>query len=194
MSERIMNLPVQDKFNTKTLFHWKLPEFEPLFDEDEFVPTGEQAMTYQDDPDTTDTCAWRAFAQEDFLTNRFLQLIRWCDERILARWRRRFARGAKLDDLPPPSTLHYKRIIRKLDTAICAFASFLLIAAVAVLQAVRPMSIRIVLTGVFGTVFPVCLKTIAGSLTRAEVFAATGAFYAVAAVFISNTNSNCACR
>lgn len=193
MSERIMNLPTQDKFNTEKLLRWKLPHYKPLFDQDEFVPTGEEAKRYQGDPAITDTCAWRNFAHDDFLTNRFLQASPWIDKQVLARWRR-YVPGRKPTDLQFPSTLHYKKAVKALDTVTCALASVMLAITVIVLKVVRHLTIRILLTAIFGTLFAVFLKTMAGSLTRGEVFAATAAFYAVAVVFLSNTNSECACR
>ncbi|KAH4110459.1 hypothetical protein HBH64_158370 [Parastagonospora nodorum] len=190
MSERIMNFPTQDKFNTKKLRYWTSPHYKPLSDQDEFVPTGEPAKTYKDDPETTDTCAWRAFAHDDFLTNRFLELIPWIDEQILDRWRRLRVRGVKHGEAQLPSTLHYKKIVRTLDTLTCALASGVLVITIGVLKVVRPWSIRIILTCIFGTLFAILLKIMAGSLTRGEVFTATAAFYAVAVVFVSNTDNN----
>jgi hypothetical protein len=187
MSERIMNLPTQDKFNTEKMLLWKLPHFKPIFEQNEFVPTGEV------DPDTTDTCAWCAIAHDDILTNRFWQASPWIDKHILDRWRYH-VHGVKPDDAQLPPILRYKHLVRTLDTLTCALASVFLAMTIAVLKAVRTTSIRIVVTGILGTLFAVLLMVMAGSMTRDKAFTATAGFYAVAAVFLSTTNSDGICH
>jgi hypothetical protein len=192
MSERIMNLPKQDKFDTKQLGEWKLPDFKPLFDSNEFVPTGEDAATYQDDPDQSDTRAWRTMSHGDFLTKRFRQASPWIDEHILARWRW-LVHGIKPTNVRKTSSKNLSHLVGAMDTLTCLFASLSLALTVVVLALVRPLSIRITLIGIFGTLFALLLKLMAGSPTRGEVFGATAAFYAVAVVFVGSTNNDCAC-
>jgi hypothetical protein len=114
MSERIMNLPKQDKFDTKQLGEWKLPDFKPLFDSNEFVPTGEDAATYQDDPDQSDTRAWRTMSHGDFLTKRFRQASPWIDEHILARWRW-LVHGIKPTNVRKTSSKNLSHLVGAMD-------------------------------------------------------------------------------
>lgn len=196
MSERIMNLPSQDKFYTKKLAEWKMPVHIPLFDSDEFVPTGEEAKLYKGDASRNDTFAWRALPPGDSLTKAYLNASPWIDKYIVTRWRslilgRKPAPGGS--DAQLPSTMRYHDIVSVMDLLTCILASVLLVVVVKVLAVVRPLSVRIALIGIFGTLFALLLKLMAGTISRGEVFGATAAFYAVAVVFVSNANSECAC-
>jgi hypothetical protein len=192
MSERIMNLPSQDMFNTKKLGQWKLPDFKPIFDSGEFVPTGERAETYQDGPGQTDTCAWKAISHGDFLTECFYQASPWIEKNILVRWRS-LVHGVKPTDVQDASTLNFTHLVGAMDTLACLIASVLLAVTIVALPLVHPSSIRFVLIGIFGTLFALLLKLMAGEPTRGEIFGATAAFYAVAVVFVSSTNNECLC-
>jgi hypothetical protein len=188
-----MNLPSQDKFYTKKLAEWRMPIHRPLFDDDEFIPTGEEARLYQGDASRNDTFAWRALPPGDILTRSFLNISPWIENCILDRWRSPIRRR-KPTNATLTSIMTYKHIIRTMDLLTCVLASVLLVIVIVVLKAVRPWSIRIALVGIFGALFALLLKLMAGTISRGEVFGATAAFYAVAVVFISNTNGECACN
>jgi hypothetical protein len=192
MSERIMNLPSQDKVNTKKLGQWTLPNFKPVFDSDEFVPTGESAKIYQEGPEQTDTCAWKAMSHDDFLTRRFCQACPWIEEHILVRWRY-LVHGVKPTDVQDTSTLNFTHLVGAMDTLACLLASVLLAVTIVALTLVRPSSIQFVLIVIFGTLYALLLKLMAGEPTRGEIFGATAAFYAVAAVFVGSTSNDCVC-
>jgi hypothetical protein len=186
-----MNLPSQDKFYTKKLAEWKLPIHRPLFDSHEFIPTGEEAKLYQGDASRNDMFAWRALPPGDVLTRSFLSVSPWIDECILDRWRS-LIRRRKPNNTALPSIITYNNIVRTMDLLTCILPSVLLVTVVVVLKAVHPWSIRIALVGIFGALFALLLKLMAGTISRGEVFGATAAFYAVAVVFVSNTNDECA--
>lgn len=194
MSERVMNMSYQDRFNTKKLEEWKEPEFKSLFRGDEFIPTGEEAATYQGDASRTDTCVWRAIPHGDFLTKCFLGASPWIDKHVSRRWRSLLGKKKKNNtDTVAEATMQYDHLVATMDTLACVFASVILALTIVVLVVVRPMAIRIALVGIFGTLFAFLLKLMAGSLTRGEVFGATAAFYAVAAVFVGSSNVDCVC-
>jgi hypothetical protein len=190
MSERIMNLPIQDEFNTRKLANWKLPNFKPLFDhQDEFVLTGERATTYQGNPKENDTCAWRAMPRGDALTRSFIEASPWIKRHIINRWQLLVHRIKPTDDQEP--FMQYENIVAAMDTLACLTASVLLAATVIVLVVVRPLRFRVALIGVFGILFALLLRLLAGC-KRSEVIGITAAFYAVTAVFVSPSISNCA--
>jgi hypothetical protein len=194
MSEQIMKLPTQDEFNTKKLAEWKLPNFQPLFNSNEFVPTGEPAATYQGNPEENDTCAWKEISHGDILTKCFYRASPWIEDNILVRWRYLFY-GVKPTDEQMTSSMSFGHIVGAMDTLACLLASILLAVTIVVLAVVRsrPLAIRIVLISIFGTLFALLLKLMAGTPTRGEVFGATAAFYAVTAVFVSSANNDCTC-
>ena len=189
MSQQIMNMPTQNVFNTEQLTGWKSPGFKPIFEDAKFVPTGEDEDTYQGDPDRTDTCSWTTVPQ-DFLTMRFMYSSRWI-VRHLDRWRP-LRHGAVRTVPETPTTMQYGRLVGAMDILSCLLASILLAVTVIVLAFVRPLAIRIAVIGIFGTLFALLLKLMAGNPTRGEVFGATAAFYAVAAVFVGSTTDDCA--
>lgn len=171
---------------------WKLPGYKPIFENHVFVPTGEDEDTYQGDPDRTDTCAWRSIPRKDLLTTCFIHFSRWLHKSFLVRWRTP-RHGAVWAVPRPPVYMLHGRLVGAMDTISCLFASALLAATIKVLAVVRPLGTRIGVIAVLGTLFALLLKVMAGNPTRGEVFGATAAFYAVAVVFVSSTNNNCAC-
>ncbi|KAF2036000.1 hypothetical protein EK21DRAFT_53265 [Setomelanomma holmii] len=193
MSAEIMNLPTQNIFNTKQVESWKLPGFKPLFDNDEFVLTGEDKFWYQGNPDQNDSCAWRAIPRGDVLTQTFVKSSPWIEKHIVDRWRS-LLRRKKPDDDKQLVRWRYSRIVGALDTLSCFLASVLLTITIIVLAVVKPLVIRIAVVGIFGTLFALVLKLMAGDPSRGEVFGATAAFYAVAVVFVGSTNNDCACH
>jgi hypothetical protein len=185
MSQQIMKMPTQDKFSAKLMQQWKLPDYQPIFERAEFALTGEEAGTYLGDPAKTDTCVWRAIPHGDFLTNSFLQARPWINRYIHRRKRSETAQEA--------SQLEFDHLVAVMDTLACVVASVLLAVAIVVLVLVRPLRIRLALIGLFGTLFALLLKLMAGNPTRGEVFGATAAFYAVTAIFIGSMSNGCAC-
>jgi hypothetical protein len=186
-----MTLPTQDEFCTKLMMQWQPPDFKPLFNQAEFVLTGERASTYQGDASRTDTCAWRAIPHGDILTKGFIRARPWIKRHILNRWRSQ-VHGVKAADIAlEPSDMQYDYLVTAMDALACVAASVLLAVTIVVLVLVRPLRIRLALIGTFGTLFALLLKLMAGNPTRGEVFAATAAFYAVAAVFVGSMTNDC---
>jgi hypothetical protein len=192
MSERIMNFSNQNQFNTRKLKEWKEPTYKSLFCGDEFNPTGEEAETYQGDARWTDTCAWRAIPHGDFLTSYFLSVSPWINTHISTRWRS-LVHKRKIPNPVADATIRYGHLVVTMDTLACVVASIILALTIVVLVVVRRLAIRVALVGIFGTLFALLLKLMAGNLSRGEVFGATAAFYAVAAVFVGSSNVECAC-
>ncbi|KAH8733088.1 hypothetical protein GQ44DRAFT_745303 [Phaeosphaeriaceae sp. PMI808] len=196
LSEQIMKLPAQNSFYTKLLAGWKLPYFKPIFnydvDEAEFVPTGEKAATYQDNPNKTDTVALKAVPRGDILTTWFLDSSPWINKHIVNRLRSPVHKDRPNVPLEAVS-MRGDFVVGSMDMLSCLLASILLVAAVAALAYVRPLWIRILIIGLLGTFFPLLLKLMSGNPTRGEVFGTTAAFYAVAAVFVGSTGNNCGC-
>jgi hypothetical protein len=191
MSERIMNMPTQDEFNTKKLLKWELPYHKPLFEKTKFVLTGEKAGTYQGDAARKDTCTWREPKYGDFLSKHFLDACPWIEERILVRWRNIF-HSIQPTDAQLPSTMQYDHIVKTMDLLTSVLVSILLAITVVVLKIVSPIAIRIALIGIFGTLFALLRQLMTGTPRRGEIFGATAAFYAVAVVFVGTTsNSPC---
>jgi hypothetical protein len=188
MSERIMNMPTQDEFNTKKLMKWERPDYKPLFEETKFVLTGEKADTYQGDVARKDTCTWRVPAYGDFLSKHFLDVCPWIEEQILVRWRS-IVHHIQPTDAQLPSTIQYDHILKTMDLLTSLLVSILLAITVVVLKVVHPLTIRIVLIGIFGTLFALLRQLMKGTPTRGEVFGATAAFYAVAVVFLGTTSN-----
>jgi hypothetical protein len=191
MSEQIMKLPCQDAYYTKHLAEFKMPNFKDLFVDNICVPTGERATSYQDLTEKVDTCAWATLTKTDFLTMRFIHSSKWIEKHILSRLRRCFP-PKKASDPRIQTDMRHGRIVGVMDTLTCLVASILLTASVLALASLRPIRVRVALVGVFGTLFSLALKLMAGDITRGEVFAATAAFYAVAVVFVGTTTIMCA--
>lgn len=189
MSQHIMNMPTQDDLETKVLMQWKAPNFKPIFGLKEFIPTGEGAEKYQGRSADNDVCAWRAPTHGDYLTKLFKKACPWIHEWVVVRWRW-IVHNVKPSHPSIAPTINSDTIMMVMDTLTCVFASVLLAVTVAVLAVVRPLRIRIALVCVFGTLFALLLKLMAGSPARGEIFGATAAFYAVAVVFVGSTNSD----
>tara|TARA_R110002003_G_scaffold126_35_gene11754 strand:+ start:2727 stop:3683 length:957 start_codon:yes stop_codon:yes gene_type:complete len=192
MSAQVMNLPTQNVFNAKQVAAWTRLDSKPIFDDDKFVPTGEDAKLYRGDPDETDTCVWRTTPCGDLLTRRFLDASPWIERCVLRRWRS-IVHGTKATGKEGPSNTPFDRIVGVMDMLSCLLASVLLAVTIAVLAFVRPLGTRIGIIGIFGTIFALLLWLLSGKPTRGEVFAATAAFYAVAAVFVGSTSNDCGC-
>ncbi|KAH7076543.1 hypothetical protein BKA63DRAFT_285025 [Paraphoma chrysanthemicola] len=193
MSAQVMNLPTQNALTAKQFADWNRPQSGPLFDGDAFVPTGESASLYRDNPDETDTCAWRTIPCEDLLTRLFLRMSPWVQRHVLRRWRS-IVHPRKLAGKNGPSSVPFDQIVGAMDMLSCLLASVLLAVTIAVLAFVRPLGIRIGIIGIFGTLFALLLWLLSGKPTRGEVFGATAAFYAVAAVFVGTTSNECGCN
>jgi hypothetical protein len=191
MTAKILNLPRQDKYYTKKLKEWKSPGFQPLFGNEEFIPTGEQTTFYEDDPSTTDTCACTARAPGDPLTRVFMRISQWVANHVVPQWRKRI-HGRQPDDDLNEVSLPSARLITVLDMLACIVASVMLEVTIVVLVVVRPLRIRLGLILVFGILFALLLKLMAGNPSRGEIFGATAAFYAVAAVFVGSLRNDCA--
>jgi hypothetical protein len=198
MSEQIMKLPHQHAFYTEYLAKFKPPHTADIFENDVFVPTGEDADRYQNSPERNDTCAWRSMPQTDFLTTCFYYCSRWIEVYIPVRLRSCITgrKGSKegMAKVDAQLDVRHDRIVSFMDTFSCLIASILLWIPVQVLASVRPQKTRIATVGVFGTLFALSVKLMAGDIKRGEVFGATAAFYAVAVVFVSSTRDDCACR
>ena len=182
-----MKLPHQNGFYARDLATFVSPRCKPIFENERFIPTGENAMWYQDTPEGRDTCALKDIPRDDFLTMRFIYLSRWLDNHILARIRKRLRRG-KASNSDAQAYLHLDSIVGIMDTLSCLLASVTLAVTVLILADVRPLKIRIAIVGIAGTLFALCVKLMAGNPSRGEIFGATAAFYAVAAVFLGSTN------
>jgi hypothetical protein len=187
-----MSLPTQNVFTAKQLAGWQLPNHKPIFECDQFVPTGEDTDRFQRHPDQSDLCAWRTIPRGDLLSMMFLYLSQWFATQVSGRWATP-RDAAKQPQPKPPAHVRYGRLVALMDTLSCLFASALLAATVKVLAVVRPLNVRIAVIAALGTLFALLLKLMAGNPTRGEVFGATAAFYAVAAVFVSSTNGDLAC-
>lgn len=186
MSERIMNMPTQDEFNAKKLENWALSGIRSIFDNSQFVPTGEPEKTYKGDPAKNDLCTWREPAHGDYLTKLFLKASNWIEKHIIVRWKAT-VHHVKTTDATFAATMEFDSIMMVMDVLSCTLASVLLATTVAVLAVVRPLAIRIVIIGITGTLFALLLKLMAGKISRGEVFGAIAAFYAVAVVFVGTT-------
>jgi hypothetical protein len=85
--------------------------------------------------------------------------------------------------------MKYNRIVETVDAITCVFVPLLLTATMFALVEVGRLRVRIAVIGVFGLIFSISVKAIAGHLTRGEVFSATAAFFAVASVFVGSTSN-----
>ncbi|KAF1912597.1 hypothetical protein BDU57DRAFT_583016 [Ampelomyces quisqualis] len=186
VSEQVMNLPSQNIFYNKKLVEWKMPEFKPIFDNGDFYPTGEPAEHYRDDPQRSDTFAWRTLPHEDILTKCLLHAGPWIEKHVVKRW----SQYRKTNSTGGTTSMQFGHLVAIMDTLACIIASLMLVATIAILVVVQTMTARVVLIGVFGTLFAFLLKLMAGNPSRGEVFAATAAFYAVAAVFVGSDSAS----
>jgi hypothetical protein len=185
LSEQIMKLPHQDEFHARDLAAFVDPKCRSIFEDGRFVPTGEDAMWYQDPRGRQDTCALRDLPRDDFLTMRFIYLSRWINTRILTRIQN-WIKGGKAPDAVIQAYWKFDRIVAIMDIISCVLASVMLAVTVLILAVVRPLKIRIAVVGI--TIFALSVKLMAGNPSRGEIFAATVAFYAVAVVFLGSTN------
>jgi hypothetical protein len=77
-----------------------------------------------------------------------------------------------------------------MDYATCIVPSLLFMAVMFALVRIGPLDHRIATIGGSGLVFALVVKLLVGHPTRGEIFSATGAFFAVAAVFVSNPGNS----
>lgn len=189
-----MSLPGQNPYFTKYLTEFDLPYFKPLFKDSKFVPTGEDAGTYQNLSEKSDTCAWRNDSQNDFPTTLFLYFGRWVEKHVLPRLQK-FCKVAEPHEASQRHIdIRNSRVVGAIDILSCLVASLLLEVTVISLVWAGSRGVGLAIVGVFGTIFPALLKLMAGKVTRGEMFTATGGFYAVSAVFLGSTSKDCVCR
>jgi hypothetical protein len=198
MSEQVMKLPCQDPYYTSHLDEFKPPGFKDFFVDDVCVLTGEEAKSFKDWTETMDNCAWGGLSNKDFITMRFIRSSKWIEKHILSRLRR-CSPSKKPSDPRIQTDMRHSRIVSVMDTITCLVASILILLSVLVLVWVEPLKTRVVLIGVFGTLFALALRLLAGDITRAGVFAAMAGFYAVEVAFVATTTTttattmSCAC-
>lgn len=183
LSQQIMKLPGQANFLTE----WLATFESPTFHKGRFGLTQELAEVYKGPPEKNDTCTWRELPQHDFLTKKFLQVSRWIHARRLKHSCDQSAGecGAHEDG---PNIAHHV-VVESMDFVTCTIASLLLTGSMFAIAHIRPLNIRIGVVGVCGTLFSWSVKLMAGPSRRVEVYAAIAAFFAVASVFVSGTDS-----
>ncbi|KAF2869489.1 hypothetical protein BDV95DRAFT_498400 [Massariosphaeria phaeospora] len=184
LSEQILKLPHQGNYSTKNLSN-----FEPsLFQEGRFGPTREPEVLYKDPSPHTDTCSWRRIPQDDIVTSILIDRSPWIEKHIFARMRRPWSPKRPSGAASTQTHIQHHTIRGIMDTMTCVLASMLLVGVLFALQGTSPGTLRTAIVGIFGTVFALSVKAVAGHPSRGEVYAATAAFYAVASV---NNGESC---
>lgn len=113
--------------------------------------------------------------------------------KMIIRLRRR-SKAKEPEDTQIRTGLRYSLMVAVMDIASCLIASILLVASVVALAWGRSMVVQTAIVAIFGVVFALLLKLMAGKIKRGEVFGATAAFYAVAVVFLVSMSKDCGCR
>jgi hypothetical protein len=182
----------QAAYATKYLSRFK----EPVFENGLFSLTQEKHCFYLGPSETHDSCSWRVTPSQDFLAERIFAAIPWVEDHILQYFRRY---------LPSPRTpktacpcdkeegdspyIRYHRLVEMVDIFACIFISLLLTSTIFALKSIRSWDSRGGVIGALGIVFSIAVKFLAGGPSRRiEVYAATAAFFAVASVFVSNSD------
>lgn len=169
----------------------RLAEHDQVFDKHIFGPTSEADDVYLKPSHLTDTCAWRGLLrvplQEDLFTTQVIKHAKWIEKNILSRLRRLLP-GRRKRPQPTETNIQYHHIVATIDILACVFVPFLLTAAMFALAEIGGIRVRTSIVGVFGLIFSLSVKAIAGHPTRGEVFAANAAFFAVASVFVESVS------
>lgn len=129
------------------------------------------------------------------LSTFFINNAEWFQINVINRIKRPFRRQRHLAEGEEPNEpdepdIPYDRIVMVVDAVVCIFAPVLLDVEMFALVAIKPLTVRIAIVGVFGVVFALSVKGFAGHLSRGEVFAITAAYFAVASVFVGTTSDN----
>ncbi|KAF2662858.1 hypothetical protein K491DRAFT_672702 [Lophiostoma macrostomum CBS 122681] len=191
LGERVLKLPHQPPYAREYLGISRVFVGPP---EDEvFAPTGEDASIYRGASHLTDTCSLRVPPEAEFVTTFVRNHAIWIDEKILDRIRACFSRRSRSQGRERRHYQHH-RIAAAMDVVTCIIPSVLFTAVMFLLVAIGPLKARIGTIGGFGLAFSIAVKWIAGHPTRGEVFGATAGFFAVAAVFVSNSSNNTICQ
>lgn len=173
------------KLPSHSLYFGKyLKKYEGLFENEIFVPTGEQAIGYQD-PSCPGFCALVGIPGGDNLTIAYVNNSDWIEKHVLGRLRRLWRRQRPVQR---HARISLATITSSIDFITCIFVPLLLMAVMFALVSVQPLKARIALVGVFGLIFASSAKVFTGRISRGEIFAYTAAFFAISSVFVGTTS------
>lgn len=192
MSQQIMKLPDQPAYATRFLARFGSPTFDHI--SGCFGLTQEQSKLYLGPPRYSDSCAWRGLPNGDKLTKGFIRISPWIEGHVLKHLRA-FIPGKRRTEQRATTGIDHEVVVEIMDYLTCITVSLLLTGALFGLAHIQPLGARIAGIGAFGTLFSLFVKLVTGDASRrAEVFAATAAFFAVASVFVSNAGGGCSGR
>ncbi|KAF2187640.1 hypothetical protein K469DRAFT_103357 [Zopfia rhizophila CBS 207.26] len=184
LAHAVAQLPDHSRYFTEYL-----ESYPNLFENGLFGPTGEEEVFYKL-PKHPDSCALKSIPRRDVLTNLLIDKTRSLKTRIGSRLRKLWNRGEDAQQVQSNENVNLGTFIAIMDTFTCLYVPLLLSASMFVVNCIQSTRIRIAMIGVFGTIFSISFKLLAGQPTRSEVFAATAAYSAVLSVFVGATSSD----
>ncbi len=187
LAHGVANLPDQSEVWAKDF-----SESPELFHDGRFGPTKEDHEVYSKIPSHADTCSLRASEvdQQDLLTkfvilhlkSIYLGLNKWV---AYVPWL-----GSHKDEVEQERFIGLERIvlIANVLTGICVPVIYAV--CLGVLSCIESEKWRIVVLGAFGLLFTTLLNLCVPTIKRGDMFAITGALFAVGGIFIGTRSIN----
>jgi hypothetical protein len=181
LAHAIANLPSQPEIWAR---HFS--EYTEAFQDGRFGPTNEDATVYSQVPSHADTCSLRASEvdQQDHLTSFAIRHLKSINIR-LRKW---IACGSKEwseeEGAAPEQFVGLEKIVMVANVLAGIYVPVFFAACLGVLSSIQSEKWRIVVLGAFGLMLTALLILCVPTLKRSDMFAITGAFFAVGGIFV----------
>jgi hypothetical protein len=173
-------------------FSIRLKSCEHLFKNSDFGSTDQRGGVeeYQN-ANSRDLITLMGTDTPDMLSSLFVNTLDSMEKHIINRAHTRFSQSSQQSQQDAEERgIEFATLNATLDALTCVLVPLLFTATLFALALIRRLMVRIAVVGAFSLAFTMSAKLIYGRMSRGEVFAFTAAFFAVASVFISMTESN----
>lgn len=184
LAHAVTQLPDQSQLWAK-----QFTEYQGLFENGIFGPTGENEGIYKQVPSHEGTCSLMKREEGDPTTELIVRNMKGIKMRIgKFLWK---SSKRTNDDLEAATqkTVQFTKVRTTMDVVAALYAPALFTSSMAVLSYISSLKVGIVVLGIFGVVLTVSMILFVPTLKRSEIFAITAAFYAVGGVYIGSINT-----
>jgi hypothetical protein len=183
----IANLPEQDE-----VFARHFAQYPKLFTNGVYLPTSEKADMYQQVPAHADTCSLKGREEEDFATDFLVKRVKpiniWLGKLIKSMQKKPAREDDTLqeDDSALPQYLGLKTVRTIMHLLAGVYVPTLFAGSLGILSRLETEKSRIIVLGCLGLVLTWSLILLIPTLKRSDLFAITGAFFAVGGIYIGS--------
>lgn len=181
LAHAIANLPDQSEIWAK---HFS--ERKTSFQDGRFGPTKEDATIYTQIPSHADTCSLRASEadQQDYLTSFAIRHLKSINIRLRKWIARRPKQQCQEEDVAQERFVGLEKIVTIANVLAGIYVPVLFAGCLGVLSSIGSEKRRIVVLGAFGLLLTALLNLCVPTLKRSDMFAITGAFFAVGGIYV----------